>query len=360
MRKPVRPKSNSSIDDRNCAIYVDLGTTNTRVWLMRGKRIVAKGSVAVGVRDTAREGSPAGLRAGLRELIATVRRDSGSAAPLCVAAAGMITSSLGLAELDHVPAPVGLHDLAAAARWFQFPDVTDLPFLFIPGVRCGSRISGKRQPTYRDLIRGEETLCLGLLVLGMLEPPGLVLSLGSHWKAIQISRAGAIERSVTTLSGELIHAAQTQTILATAVPQDRPVQIETSWLRAGLNEQRRSGLPRALFRVRLLEAAEQGTVADRLSFLIGAFIGADQKALAGRKMLSGRQIVIVGHQPLAEAWRSVLAAAGIVSTVLAAADSERALLTGLGCLLRSRIGTRDWRRSIRRSVRAQQELGTIN
>ncbi len=45
-----------------------------------------------------------------------------------------------------------------------------------------------------------------------------VLNLGSHWKAIQVSESGQITRSWTTLSGELLHAIMTQTILASAVP----------------------------------------------------------------------------------------------------------------------------------------------
>ncbi len=39
------------------AIYVDMGTTNTRVWLARGDEILARGSKTVGVRDAARDGS---------------------------------------------------------------------------------------------------------------------------------------------------------------------------------------------------------------------------------------------------------------------------------------------------------------
>jgi 2-keto-3-deoxy-galactonokinase len=39
-------------------ICIDTGTTNTRVWLTAGGRVLAQARAGVGVRDTARDGSP--------------------------------------------------------------------------------------------------------------------------------------------------------------------------------------------------------------------------------------------------------------------------------------------------------------
>src|SRR5262249_30267781 len=120
-----------------CLICVDAGTTNTRVWLVIGERVVARAQAGVGVRDTAREGSSERLRGALRELINQIgddaRNEGVAQSPECVIAAGMITSPLGLAEIPHVNAPAGLNDLAAAARPQSFPEITELPILLIPG-----------------------------------------------------------------------------------------------------------------------------------------------------------------------------------------------------------------------------------
>src|SRR5204863_8993027 len=124
-----------------CAIYVDMGTTNTRVWLMRGSEILAHVNKQVGVRDSARERSNASLRGALRELLVTVQQQAndsaGSVTPVCVIAAGMIGSPLGLAEVAHVPAPASLLELVAGTSRFEYPEVTALPILLVPGVRCG-------------------------------------------------------------------------------------------------------------------------------------------------------------------------------------------------------------------------------
>jgi 2-dehydro-3-deoxygalactonokinase len=322
-----------------CAIYVDMGTTNTRAWLMRGSEVVALANKPVGAGDTARDGSPVRIHEALREVITTVRtraNDSLDACvPACVAAAGMITSSLGLAKLPHVSAPAGIQELAASSRWFEFPQITDLSFLLIPGVRSGPAQKSVDLLHRVDVMRGEETLCAGLNVLKLARRPKVLLNLGSHWKAIQLEDGGRIESSITSLSGELIHAAQTQTILASAVLKERPTRIVERWLEAGMKEQRRSGLPRALFCVRLLELANECTPEDRLSFLIGAFVASDLDRLVARKLLvAGHQVVIAGAAPLAEAWSGALARISIPAVVLSAAEVEKALLAGFRYILR--------------------------
>ncbi len=317
----------------SCALYVDMGTTNTRVWLADGENVLARAQAQIGVRDTAREGSPSRLKAALGSLITEVRAQTASRpgrGPSRVVAAGMITSPLGLVEVPHVEAPAGIRELAAAARSRRFPEVTDLPVLLIPGVRCGPLRCDVSTVGLADVIRGEETLCVGLVKLGSLAPDAALLNLGSHWKAIRLDGAGRIFSSVTSISGELIHAAQTQTILASSVPSDRPARIDEEWMEAGMREQRRSGLPRALFCVRLLEQRSDGSPEERLAFLIGAFIAADLDALITGGMLSaGAPVVITGGGALAKAWQHVLARVSISAVTLTEPDVESALLKGL-------------------------------
>lgn len=323
----------SQSNENFCAVYVDAGTTNTRVWLMRGDEVVAKADAQVGVRDSARDGTTERLRAALRELISKVCAEGllAGARPVCIIAAGMITSSLGLADVPHVAAPAGIGELAAATKAFHFADVCDLPVLLVPGVKSGQMPCDLATVGDADLMRGEETLCVGLALLGQgisIEKPATVLNLGSHWKAIHLDAEGRIASSITSLSGELIHAAQTQTILASAVPHERPRRIDFDWLAAGLRQHRQSGLARALFCVRLLEQSKQGSPDDRLAFLIGAFIAADLDALDSAGALAG-SVAIIGGGALAEAWQWALEQRSIQARLIVGEQSERALLAGL-------------------------------
>ncbi|HYE74858.1 MAG TPA: 2-dehydro-3-deoxygalactonokinase, partial [Blastocatellia bacterium] len=183
-----------------------------------------------------------------------------------------------------------------------------------------------------DIMRGEETLCVGLVELGLIKPPTTVLNLGSHWKAIQIDDKGRIASSITSLSGEMIHTTQTQTILASAVPHEKPSEIDFEWTEAGMREQRRAGLARALFCVRLLEQSGQGSPQQRLAFLIGAFIASDLDALKSRGAL-GQSVLIVGSGALAETWQRALSQSSIEAKIISGEQSEEALLSGLRSIL---------------------------
>jgi len=316
-----------------CLICVDAGTTNTRVWLTIGDRVIARAQAGVGVRDTARDGSSERLRGALRELIDQVRDDArnrGRAqSPECVIAAGMITSPLGLVEVPHVTAPAGLNDLAASTAPHGFPEITDLPILLIPGVRSGPRRCDQETAGTTDVMRGEETLLIGLNALGLLKPRSTLLNLGSHWKVIKLDQDARIASSVTSMTGELLHTAQTQTILASSVPQTRPTGADRTWLEAGMREQRRSGLARALFCVRLLEQGSASSAEQRMSFLIGAFLASDMDAMVSRGLLDSEgAVVIAGGGAVAEAWRDALAHLSIQAITLSDFEVERALLTG--------------------------------
>src|SRR5215470_896671 len=320
-----------------CLVCVDAGTTNMRVWFTAGDRVIARARAGVGVRDTARDGSSERLRAALRELIDRVRndaRDQGFAqspecAPECVIAAGMITSPIGLAEVPHVPTPAGLEELAAATRQYSFPEITDLPILLIPGARSGPRRCDQETVGTTDVMRGEETLLIGLHALGLISPRSTLLNLGSHWKVIEFDARARIASSVTSMTGELIHTAQTQTILADSVPQARPSVIDQTWLEAGMREQRRSGLARALFCVRLLEQGSDGSAEQRLSFLIGAFLASDMDAMVSRGSFdSAGKVVIAGGGVIAEAWRGALTQNSMPGIALNDSEVENALLTG--------------------------------
>lgn len=316
-------------DEQFRAICVDMGTTNTRVWLQRGDETLARLQAGVGVRDTARDGSHARIRAALAELIAELRRGE-VAAPACVIAAGMITSPLGLAEVPHLRAPAGLRELAGAVKQFSLPDICDLPILLVPGVRCGASDISIENIWQSDVMRGEETLCAGLVARGRVTPPATVLNLGSHWKAMALDAEGRVAQSITSLSGELIHATQTNTILAGSVPAERPETIDLTWCEAGMREQRRSGLARALFCVRLLELAGQGTPAERMAFLVGVFIAADRAALMERGVFDASQpVFITGGGAVANSWQHALRRQGVTATILSAPEVETATLTAL-------------------------------
>ena len=316
----------------DCFIAIDAGTTNSRAWLVDDGIVQAFELVSVGVRDTARDGHPGQLKEGIRDLVDSVSRQS-SRSPRLIAAAGMVTSSLGLKEVVHQGAPAGALELAAGSVELREPEISDLPIVLFPGVRSGAWFADEDVES-TDLMRGEETLCLGLAS----ERPGqplTVLNLGSHWKAIQVDAQGRITGSWTTLSGEMLHAVMTQTILASAVPAGRPESIDERWRIRGAEMYDRHGLSRTLFAVRLWEvqAAARVTPEQRLAFLVGAFAAEGLDVFRRAGYLASGSVLLVGSGGIAEAWQAMLELLGVSVERVSTEASSLAFIAGIQQLL---------------------------
>jgi len=308
---------------------VDMGTTRTRAWLTVGADIEAHGAADFGIRNVATGESKQWLEQQLCTLLDetyAARRTASLACPNRIAAAGMITSAQGIAEVPHVEAPAGAPELAASIHHHQLSTRADWSLLLVPGVRTGPLAAGREATLDTDIMRGEETLCIGLLQTGALQPNAALLNLGSHWKWIAIDAEKRIASSRTSLTGEMIHAVQSNTLLAASLPQHRPEAFDPDWVDLGFREAQRSGLGRALFCIRLLDQKNQATPAQRLSFLYGAFLHDEIEHLPPRK----QPILISGPPGLARLWQHYLP--GISVDLLEESARESAYLHGLRSL----------------------------
>lgn len=335
-------------------ILLDVGSTNSRAWLVRDGEVEQRLTAPVGVRDSARTGSTNQVRETVRDLIASLRTGPGETTSAAhpempspsICAAGMITSALGLREVPHVAAPASVDDLARHAVWFEDAAIADRPILLVPGVRTPGLAadSALEAPSLAeswsadlraDVMRGEETLVCGLLAAGMLDAGAALLNVSSHWKLIAVDDERRIAGSRTSLGGEVVHAVQAGTLLSASLPSGPFERVEPSWLYAGADASRREGLLRAMFAVRLLDQGGQATADERFSWLMGACIAADlDPLLATRALTPGARVLVSGPAAVPGAWAALLAAAGCQARALDAADVERAFIEGLVCLAR--------------------------
>ena len=312
---------------------IDMGTTNCRVYVTEGRRVWSRVEAAFGVRDSQGQ-SPNFLREKLEAVMAEAAQkaaNSGlSSLPAFAVGAGMLTSQQGLLEIPHLVAPVGELDLARHMQTVSPPLSGGVNLMLAPGVRTGTVASDPESALRSDVMRGEETLVAGLVASGRVQASSAILNLGSHWKWIWVDSEKRVSRSRTALTGELIHVTQTQTLLASGLPKQKPEILHPAWLERGEQEARESGLSRALFCVRLLEQAGQGTAEERLSFLYGAFLETEMLAWERNGSLHGvESICITGPMPLANAWKQKLQAVTSKVEVIDEDDRDQAYLEGL-------------------------------
>lgn len=322
--------------DDICILYIDGGTTRTRGWAAVGETVVAVERVTVGARDTAREGTPRRLSEALHHLVRKLAercRAQGQPVPALAVAAGMITSAEGLADVPHVDAPAGALELAQGAEFRGLSAADPLPIVFIPGIRSGPAEVSREAIGETDVMRGEEALSLGLARQGRLPEGGVVLNLGSHWKAVRVDVAGRVLSSVSTLAGEMLFAARNQTILASSMARGWPDRLPRDWVAAGARRGRLDGWPRALYCVRLLEQRTVSSPEDRLAFLVGATVAANEDILLPPSGSDSGRVVLAGAPALAAAWTDGLQERGLDPVTLDDGEREAAFRAGCRAVL---------------------------
>jgi 2-dehydro-3-deoxygalactonokinase len=312
-------------------VAVDSGTTNSRVWLMRGRKIVAKKQVAAGVRNTAIDGHNRALMQGIRHAILDLRNSiSPEDRPETVIAAGMITSALGLHEVKHAQAPAGIEDLAAGIQTRSFDETDDVLFHFIPGVRSGPAVADLQNVNSIDIMRGEETEIFGAIEEFELRGPLLYIHLGSHTKLIQIDALQRIVGGASTLAGELLLSIQQQTILRSSLPESQVVALDEEFFQQGWKNCQTFGLTRALYQVRIFDLNSRFTKESLFSFLLGSLLYEEFRCLDSLTPGAGAELVILSGLPhLQPAWAHALKRSGFRVRCLTAEETERAFLVGL-------------------------------
>jgi 2-dehydro-3-deoxygalactonokinase len=314
-------------------LAVDSGTTNSRVWLMRDRKVLAKKRVSVGVRNTAIDGNNRALVKGIRETIfeLTSTSDAKERAEIVIAA-GMITSNLGLHEVRHVQAPAVLSELAANIQEKHFEDLQGISFYFLPGVRSGPGIADLDNIDSIDIMRGEETEVMGALeeIEQIQDGPLLYIHLGSHTKMIQLDASRRISAGASTLAGELTQSIVEQTILRSSLPETPFATFNPTFFSQGWEHCQRVGFTRSLYEVRILQLNSTFPKEDLASFMLGAITSEEFRCLAIlTRDAPHQQVLLSGLPHLQPAWEFALENHGFFVRKLDEEETERCFLTGM-------------------------------
>lgn len=274
-------------------ITVDGGTTNTRLSLVKDRKVMRTIKLPCGARSGIDNGDS--YRAAVREAISELRGDAVGENIHRILASGMITSEFGLYNLPHISAPAGIAELHAGMCETILPDISDIPFVFIPGIK----ISGG-ELEHTDMMRGEEAELVGLTET----PQGgcMYILPGSHSKLITTDAAGRICKFTTMLTGEMISALAQGTILKDAVDLTQSTANDT-YLIKGYEYCEAHGLNEALFKVRILKNLFGAEADEVYSFFLGAVLyGEVSKAAAADE----NKIIIGGREQIKKAMCTLL------------------------------------------------------
>lgn len=296
-------------------VIMDMGTTNTRLYLCRDDRPMGsvKGSF----------GAAFGKKYGRRELLRQVevllkelldKSTLDGEAVECILAVGMAGSEMGLWEISHMPLPADARSLAENIRRVEL-DGIPIPFLMVPGVK---KIDGER---LLDMMRGEEVEAVGLAHKLQLTCDAVFLLPGTHNKIVHVSAGGEIRDLYTTFSGELLDSLISHTILKGQAAHD--FRLVPAQVRRGAAYARENGLNAAAYHVRVM--AKNGESVDAASsFLYGSVLGEDVGLI--RRASQGKTIYLSGRNVLREAYAILLEEDDVV--VLQSEGDFQPMVTG--------------------------------
>lgn len=297
-------------------LAIDGGTTNTRLYYVIDNEIKKVVKLPLGVRVNIDE--PGRLQREIHQAVDSLFSEFGPSD--CILASGMITSDLGLICLPHLPVPAGLAELHESMMRTELPEIAPVPFYFVRGLRQ----SGE-DFTQCDMMRGEECE-----IMGLMRPEDGVCAYvlpGSHSKVIFVDEEGRVKHFLTTLSGEMIAALSSGTILKSSVDLNQP--LEEEFLLKGYQTAEKMGVNAALFKTRILDTLFGADPAKIYSYFVGVVLSEEVQVL---KNCDAQTVLLAGQKRLAEATAALLQSVSDKKIILA--DEERCSRANLDGMIR--------------------------
>ena len=311
-------------------ISVDCGSTNMRCRLFDGKKLVDEVRKKAGVRNTAFDGTNTYLKESLRDCIADLLRRNllKSGDVEVVISAGTLSSDVGIYRVPHVKAPVGVFESAAHAKLVTLPEITDIPILFIPGVKTlpGNDVTDKmKQIEIWDSMSGEECEIYGISEMLGLKGPFTITLPGSYNKILRVDAEGKITTMITGMCGEFIAAMSEHTLLKKSLPQPVIREIIPEKLKQGFDFCAEHGVSPSLIKARMVRIHGGWSEDEAGNFFVGAILIDDIRSIA-RSCGENDTLVIGGGDPLRSIFKILIEHAEIPHKELKVVDDLSARL----------------------------------
>lgn len=289
-------------------IAVDWGTSSFRLWVM-----AADGTVRNETRGS--EGMAHCVTSGFAPVLAAHLERAGAPEDWPVLVCGMAGARQGWAEAPYADLPAPVSAIATQALRLPPEKAGKRDIRILPGL-------ARRAPARPDVMRGEETQLLGLVLAGH---QGLVCMPGTHCKWARL-HDGAVTDFQSFLTGELYQLLSKHSVLRLGLPDSgNPEAEDPEFLQAVDQALADPGLLiEALFAIRasgLLGFATPEAARARLSGLV---IGTEVGRMAPRVGSEG--LTLLGQQGLGALYLAALRRAGLEPRL---ADAETATRTGL-------------------------------
>lgn len=296
-------------------ITVDCGTTNMRLRLYEGKKVLDEIKKKAGGRNTAFSGSSDYLRGELRSaILELLSRNSKSESEIeIILCSGILASDVGIHYIPHAVAPCGIIESAKQAQRHIFEDITSIPILLIPGVKTLPAEGETDEEKILDRLEsmsGEECETYGIMQQLGLHGNFVIALPGSYNKAMEINENGQITSILTGMCGEMIAAMSEHTMLKKTLPSPVIRKIMPDKLIAGFDYAQKHGMSPSLIKARTVRTMRGWNEDEAANFFIGIIL-VDDILSSARLYSKGKKFVVGGGDPLRKIFCILLERAGV-------------------------------------------------
>ncbi|PCI50999.1 MAG: hypothetical protein COB49_03115 [Alphaproteobacteria bacterium] len=230
---------------------------------------------------------------------------------------GMIGSREGWVDAGYVECPSGLDEIFDAVKIIEHEG---RGIYFIPGIK-----SLANDGLYDDVMRGEETQILGVIVRDRATQILCLPGTHSKWAIVENAK---IQQFYTFMTGELYKLMSQYSILRYSIASNRPKVCDAFHL--GLTEAKADiGILSRLFSLRAMDIGGKFAANDAPSYLSGLLLGSEiQGAL---NVMPTQSITLVGDGAQIDMYETALKFFGLN---VSRPDGDTAVFIGLGAIAR--------------------------
>ncbi len=294
-------------------IYIDSGTSNSKLYLLKDMHSVDFMIANVGTKDSAISGSNDVLLSGLKAIYDGVLKKNNLLDKdiESIWLSGMVTNPFGIIEVEHLSTPVDAKKLMEQ-RYIHYEEKFFKRELnLIRGVKTAQlgQIVTMENIDQMNNIRGEEIEVVGMVARGIIpmNENCVMVSPGSHTHLVFVKN-GTIMDIASNFTGELNYAIKKDTILGGELT-DEDIVLTKEYVLQGYQMVKTYGLARALYIVhatKVFGVCENEVRNCLLSGIISGGVIDMLKYKVDREWNGVNRAVIIGGKNYIEAYKILM------------------------------------------------------
>lgn len=294
-------------------IYIDSGTSNSKLYLLKDMHSVDFMIANVGTKDSAISGSNDVLLSGLKAIYNGVleRNNLLDKDIESIWLSGMVTNPFGIIEVEHISTPVDAKKLMEQ-RYIHYEEkYFHRELNLIRGVKTAQRGQSVTMENIDQMnnVRGEEIEVVGMVARGIIpmNEDCVMVSPGSHTHLVFVKN-GTIMDIASNFTGELNYAIKKDTILGGELT-DEDIVLTKEYVLQGYQMAKTYGLARALYIVhatKVFGVCENEVRNCLLSGIISGGVIDMLKYKVDREWNGVKRAVIIGGKNYIEAYKILM------------------------------------------------------